>query len=156
MVVLATLATGTPRPLPPMLSAVHRLDDSFLPSFLVVPVGRSVCFVNEDAICHGFFSSSIDNTFDLGLLQPNDTRTVRFEHPGLVHVYCSLHSKKQSTILVAPTPHFALVGPTGEFEVENLWPGRYVLETWSEGRPSQRVEVTVSPGGAKLIQIPID
>ena len=153
--VLAIPTSGTSSP-SSTSAVVRRVDVAFSPSFLVVPVGQSVRFVNDDNIYHSFFSSSEHNAFDLGLLDPGTSNEFRFERPGPVHVYCSLHTGEQVTILVAPTPHFAVVGPTGEFEIENLAPGLYVLETWSEGLPPHRSEVTVSPRGTMFVEVPVD
>ena len=63
---------------------------------------------------------------------------------------------KQATILVAPTTHFALVDPTGQFEIDYFEPGTYVLEAWCEDRALQRLEVTVPPRRTKFVEIPVD
>ncbi len=153
-VVLAipAFATLSPR----STTAIVRLVDAALsPSFLVVPVGQSVHFLNDDEIYHSFFSSSEHNAFDLGLLDPGKSNTMRFERPGPVHVYCSLHTGEEVTILVAETPHYAIVDPSGAFTIRNLPPGLYILETWSEDLPPQRTEVNVSSGGADLVELPV-
>jgi len=115
-----------------------------------------VRFVNEDRICHRFFASSKHNEFDLGLLQPGTSNEWQFQHPGVVHVYCSLHVGKQATILIVPTPYFAVVRPTGEFAIENLAPGTYDLETWSEGVPRQRIRVDVRPWDTEIVRILVE
>ena len=152
IVVLAIPVSDTPSP-GSTTAVVRRADAALSPSFLVVPVGQSVRFVNEDDIYHSFFSSSEHNAFDLGLLDPGKSNKFRFKRPGPVQVYCSLHTGEQVTILVAPTPHFAVVGPTGKFAIGNLAPGLYILETWSEAFPPQREEVTVSPSGTKFVEV---
>lgn len=133
-----------------------RTDGTFAPSFLVVPVGERVVFENREAICHRFFSSAPENAFDLGLLEPNRSRVVRFERPGRVHVYCSLHADRQATILVAPTPWFATVGPRGEFSIGGLHPGPYVFEVRSETRRATRREVLVPDTGPFVVDLSVD
>jgi plastocyanin len=139
-----------------VVPVVRRVGDVFEPPFVVVSVGRSVRIVNEDEICHSFFSSSPNNAFDLELLKPGEAGTVRFEHPGPVQVYCSLHSGKQATILVAPTAYFAVVDHGGEFAIDNTEPGHYVLEAWNEHRSLHRLEVNVPPRRTKFVEIPVD
>ena len=111
--------------------------------------------MNDDDIYHSFFSSSEHNAFDLGLLDPGKSNDLQFERAGPVHVYCSLHTGEEVTILVADTPHFAIVDPSGAFTIRNLPPGLYILETWSEDLPPQRTEVNVSSGGADLVELPV-
>ena len=113
-------------------------------------------FVNDDKICHRFFSSSKSNAFDLGLLKPKASRVQRFERPGLIHIYCSLHSRKQASILITTTPHFAVANEAGDFEIKGLAPGRYQLEVWSNERPLQRLEVTAHASKTPFVEIPTD
>ena len=154
LVVLAIPVSGTLTPR--VKTAVIRpVDDVLKPSLLVLPVAQSVRFVNDDDIYHSFFSSSEHNAFDLGLLDPGKSNTMRFERTGPVHVYCSLHTGEEVTILVAETPHYAIVDRSGAFTIRNLPPGIYVLETWSEDLPPQRTEVDVSSGSAGLVELPV-
>jgi plastocyanin len=138
------------------IPVIRRVNDAFSPTFIVVPVGCTVHVVNDDDICHSFFSSSGKNAFELGLQKPGESSSMRFEAPGPVQVYCKLHAGKQATLLVAPTAHFGVVNSTGQFEIDNFDPGDYVLETWTEGRALQRVEVTVPPRRTKFVEIPVD
>ncbi|HEX5053112.1 MAG TPA: hypothetical protein VFZ65_15160 [Planctomycetota bacterium] len=90
---------------PPTLAPVtHVIGSAHEPATIDVAVGQQLRFVNHDAICHGLFSSSAPNTFDLGFLRPGAGATVSFAHPGVVHVYCSLHEHCQLTIRVAADP----------------------------------------------------
>ena len=154
LVVLAIPTTGT-RGSSRGTSVMRRANDEFSPSFLVVSAGGQVRFDNAENIYHRFFSRSEKNAFDLGMLEPGASRAFRFEHPGPVHVYCSLHSHKQATILVARTPHFAVVEPNGAFKIANLRPGSYVLETWGRGRATVSVELRVPSRDSSFVQIPL-
>lgn len=138
----------------PDVTVMRRVGGSFESVLSVVPAGQTVRFENYDDIYHRFFSSSLPNAFDLGMLEPGTSRTIRFDHPGPVQVYCSLHGGKQATILVVPTRHFTLVGSTGEFRIPNLVPGEYLLETWADGVPPGRMELTV-PSGEMFVEVPI-
>lgn len=152
MAIPAAAASQTPAVLP----VIRRVDDAFSPSFVVVPAGRSVHIVNDDDICHSFFSSSEHNAFELGIQRPGESNTIRFESPGPVQVYCKLHTGKQATILVAPTTHFAVVSSSGQFEIDNFEPGTYVLETWNEVRALQQLEVVVPARRTKFVEIAVD
>lgn len=87
-------------PLPPV---VHTIEPAADLRTLEVVVGQELVFVNHDGICHGFFSSSAQNGFDVGVLQPRERASVRFVQPGTVHVYCCLHQHRPLTIQVVPS-----------------------------------------------------
>lgn len=121
---------------------VARFDgEDHAPAFVVTSPGNGVRFENRDEICHGLFSSSGPNAFDLGMLNPGESKTVNFQHPGPVQVYCSLHTGKQMSLLVTPTPRYAVVNDDGSFVLENLAPGDYFLEAWDAGLPPDRRRV---------------
>ncbi len=155
LVVLA-LPRGASHPHRTGTTHLPRSGGAFVPPFLVVPVGERVVFENRESICHGFFSSSKANAFDLGLLQPDGSRAFRFERPGRVHVYCSLHAGRQATILVAPTPWFATVDALGHYAIRDLPPGAYVFETCSERHRPTRRNVVVPESGPFVVDIAID
>lgn len=113
------------------------------PTFVLSSPGRVVRFENHDEICHNFFSTSDANAFDLGVLDPASTRSLAFEHPGSVQVYCSLHPGKQMSLMILPSPHYAMVEADGSFSIEGLQPGEYFIEAWGEGLRSRRVQVEI-------------
>src|SRR5580704_1837619 len=53
----------------------------FDPEIIVVPVGSTVSFPNEDPIFHNVFSLSKVRSFDLGYYPAGETRSVRFDRP---------------------------------------------------------------------------
>jgi len=150
---------GVERPLafpPPREEpAVHQRDARFAPSFLAIAVGTTVQMPNDDAIYHNVFSYSRPNDFDLGLYPAGQARSVHFEHAGVVRTYCSIHESMNGTIYVAPSPWFAIAGPGGAFELPGVPAGRYKLKTWCEKLPATEREVTVEPGEALVVDVPL-
>ena len=152
LAVLATPLDESSAPAP-RSNPVIRLRGAFAPSFLVVGINQYVRFVNEDTIYHRLFSTTDFNKFDLGTLERGESRIVRMRHPGPVRFYCALHEEESGLVLVAPTPHYSSVGPSGKFALKDLSPGRYELETWSERRPSSEVDVVVAAGEDTSVEI---
>ncbi len=105
-------------------------DQSFVPRVIVVPVGGSVDFPNLDPIYHNVFSVSPPKRFDLGKYPRGQSRTVRFTKPGLVNVFCDIHSNMAAFILVVPSRAFAQARTDGSFRLPDLPPGRYALAWW--------------------------
>lgn len=127
-------------------TVLSRGAEGFDPPFLVVPIGETVRFENDDEICHSFFSSSQNHEFELGLLDPLTSGTYRVEQPGTVQIYCSLHSGKQASVFAVPTPHFGVVAEDGTYDLGRLEAGAYRVMLWSDGKVLRRYEVEVVPG----------
>jgi plastocyanin len=147
---------GTPAPaVPAETPKVYQKDARFSPPFLVIAAGQSVSMPNDDAIYHNVFSYSAPNDFDLGLYPAGESRTVKFRYPGLVRTYCSIHESMSGTIFVAPTRHFAMVAPSGDFEIRNVAPGRYRLQTWCDRLPAASREIEVRAGHGAPVELRI-
>lgn len=108
---------------------------AFVPNLLVVPVGGVVSFPNHDPLFHNVFSYSPAKSFDLGRYPRGQTRTVTFDKPGIVRVFCEIHASMYAAILVAGSPWYQKVSPGEIFEFSDLPPGRYkVLAVDATGR----------------------
>ena len=57
----------------------------------------------------------------------------------------------KSYIGVIPHPYFAVTGDDGSFEIKNLPPGDYVIESWHERMGTQEQQITVGPSEAKEV-----
>jgi hypothetical protein len=142
-----------PPPTPPGVPKVNQKDARFSPQFLAIAAGQSVAMPNDDSIFHNVFSYSAPNEFDLGLYPAGESRKVTFHHPGVVRTYCSIHESMNGTIFVAPTAYFAVVRPTGDFEIRDVAPGRYRLTTWCERLPAGVREIQVLPGKSTAVEL---
>jgi len=70
---------------PPKETAkISQKDAHFAPSMLIICVGQSVDFLNDEErlIEHNVFSNSPTKQFDLGLYKPGEGRTVTFDKTG--------------------------------------------------------------------------
>ena len=104
----------------------------FVPHVVAITTGSSVAFPNDDLLFHNVFSLSRAGTFDLGRYPQGDTRVRRFDKAGVVKVYCHLHSHMSAIIAVFDHPWFAKVGADGNFEIDRVPPGTYLLTGWHE------------------------
>jgi plastocyanin len=133
---------------------------TFTPHVLAVPVGTSVDFPNADPIFHNAFSSYSGQIFDVGLYPPGTTRAVRFSRPGIVRVFCNIHSAMSAVIVVLGTPYFAVTGKDGSYSIPNVAPGEYQFEVFHERATEaalhaleRRVTVDQNPLTTPLVQI---
>jgi plastocyanin len=126
---------------------IKQKDKQFSPRVAVVQRGTSVVFPNFDAIYHNVFSTSGRNAFDLGAYRAGESpRSVVLGTPGVVEVFCNIHSRMSASILVVPSTIYAKVGTDGSFRLENVPVGTRKLAVWGPGmKPAQqKVEVTTA------------
>jgi len=125
----------------------------FEPAFTVVPVGAPVQMPNDDTIFHNVFSYSRPNDFDLGLYGAGEGRTVRFQQPGLVRIYCSIHERMNGLIFVTPSSLFATPSAGGDYRIAGVPPGRYRLHVWSERLPVWSRDLELGVGESAEIEV---
>ena len=96
----------SPKPVPPTkpLQIVSQKDATFKPHVLPVVIGTIIEWPNQDEIFHNAFSMSEVQPFDLGLYK-DEIKRVRFDKPGRLDVFCSIHTAMHCIILVLENPH---------------------------------------------------
>ena len=82
-------------------------NETFVPHVLAIAVGTVVDFPNIDRIYHNVFSLSKARRFDLGRYAAGHSKSVRFDRPGIVRVFCDIHSHMSAFILVFSHPFFS-------------------------------------------------
>ncbi len=150
VVFLASRGGGVALPPERSRPTIRQKNARFDPEFLVVAAGGRVVMPNDDTIFHNVFSFSKPNDFDLGFYPAGESRTVRFVHPGLVKIYCSIHESMSAAVLVTPSPWHARVAPSGQYEIRGVPPGSYQLTVWNERLPEQTRSVDVPDGGLRV------
>lgn len=152
VVFLERLPAGADSLLPPPGPAPRLVqkDQAFAPRVTAVAVGTTVAFPNDDPIYHNVFSASPARRFDLGKYPKGASRSVTFHRPGLVNVYCDIHSNMEAFVLVLPHRAFARPDAAGRWALPEVPPGRYVVRAWHPDFPELSREVTLPQDGAVL------
>ena len=140
----------------PLTASVVMRGKAFQPHLVVVPVGSSVAFPNEDPILHNAFSVSGENRFDLELYKRPQSKSQTFQKPGVVRVYCNIHPQMSAIVLVADSAYFAKAGADGAFSIEDVPAGSYVLRAWHERGGEASKELTVPAEGVVRAQLALD
>ncbi|MDB4948400.1 MAG: hypothetical protein JWM27_1049 [Gemmatimonadetes bacterium] len=128
-------------------------DTSFVPGMVVVPVGTTVDFTNQDPFFHNVFSYSTPKRFDLGRFPRGESRPVTFDRPGTVKVFCEIHRWMRSGVVVVENPYHAQVRADGTFRLEDVPAGRWRLSVWDFDRGKRTVDVTVPAGGTARVDV---
>ena len=116
----------------PVRAKMLQKDKTFSPHVLAVPTGSTVDFPNLDPVFHNAFSNYDGQVFDVGLYPPGGNRTVRFARPGIVRIFCNIHSSMTAIVAVVDTPWFDTTKADGRFELRDVPPGEYQLKIFHE------------------------
>ena len=150
------LSGPSSQPRAPVATEIGTSDKEFSPHVLVVPVGSTVSFPNHDPFNHNVFSLSEENPFDLGLYGRDEVRSMRFDRPGLVRVYCNVHAQMSALVLVRDTPWYAQPGSDGSFTLGPVPPGSYTLHAWHERAPELTRPLVVPADGVEQLAVELD
>lgn len=130
----------------PTKSVMAQKNRHFVPEIVVVPVGSTVSFPNEDPIFHNVFSLSRTKAFDLGYYPLGATRTVKFDRAGIVQVYCHIHPDMSAAIVVLATGYWTRPTADGRYTLSGMTPGNYNLVAWHRSAGFFQRQITVSEG----------
>jgi plastocyanin len=133
----------------PQRATLDQRNETFIPHVLAVTVGTTVDFPNSDNTYHNVFSISKTRPFDLGHYAAGHSKAVRFDRPGIVRVFCEIHSHMSAFILVFSHQYFSVTSADGRYQIGRVPPGRYTLDAWNEGEVRETRQVAIpDEGGA--------
>jgi plastocyanin len=136
-------------------ASMDQRNETFVPHVLAVTAGAVVDFPNSDRFYHNVFSLSKAARFDLGRYATGKSRSVRFDRPGIVRVFCEIHSHMNAFILVFAHPFFAMTDADGRYRINNVPAGTYNVIAWNEGMSSEPRPVTVDAGAVAELDFTI-
>ncbi len=125
-------------------------SETFVPHVLPIVVGTTVDFPNNDHTYHNVFSLSKTKSFDLGRYAAGRSKSVRFDRPGIVRVFCDIHSHMSAFIIVFAHRYFSLSDSDGLYRLENVPPGTYTVVAWNESAPLESRRVVVPDAGGEV------
>jgi plastocyanin len=133
----------------PPAAEISQKGARFAPSPLIVCVGQTVVFKNDEArpIEHNVFSRSPTKSFDLGLYRPPEGKSVVFDKPGVVRLFCSIHRLMDGLIYVCPTKFWSPVAADGSYAIDGVPPGQWRVRTWQKQPKYDEQDVAVRTGG---------
>ena len=125
-------------------------NETFLPHVLAVDQGTIVDFPNNDTTYHNVFSISKTRKFDLGRYARGKSKSVTFDRPGVVRIFCDIHSHMSAFVLVFSHPYYAKAEADGRYRIDNVPPGTYTVLAWHEGETRDTRTVTIPPQGGDV------
>lgn len=155
--VVVYLKDAPARQVAPVKVSIRQRDENFIPRVVAVPVGSVVDFPNDDPIYHNVFSLSRARAFNLGRYPRGQTKAERFDKPGIVKVFCDIHSHMSATVMVFNHPWFAIPDDAGRFELPTVPPGQREITAWHErlGDTTQPVRVEIGRPATADFVLPV-
>ncbi len=122
----------------------------FAPDFMVVVTGQTVKMPNDDRLIHNVFSISAPKKFDLGHYSQGESRSVTFDKPGVIDLFCNIHENMHATIVVVPSTFFAVTDESGRFAIRGVPPGTYTVRAYSPEAGSATASAKVASGNVTV------
>jgi plastocyanin len=130
---------------------------SFKPHVLPVVKGTTIEFPNRDLLFHNVFSLSKAASFDLGRYPRDESKSLKFTQPGIIQVFCHIHSDMSGVIVVLDNPFYASPDRDGRFVIDGIPPGDYRVVAWHERARLAAKTIHVEAGQDTVLdfQIPL-
>ncbi len=115
-------------------------------------VKSNFIFRNSDPLFHNtsigkMLPSGVRRTvYNLALPHKDQVITKPNRVSGLLNVKCDAHPWMRAYIYSSRHPYVAITGENGEFEINDLLPGKYTVRIWHEGFKEIVKEVEVQSG----------
>jgi plastocyanin len=149
---VAIYIEGSSSPAQPVKASIEQKGREFVPDMVVAPVGSTISFPNLDPIFHNVFSLSKPRPFDLGNYPRGQSKDVTFPTPGIVFVYCHLHSNMEASIVISPSRWATRSDAEGHFTLMDVPPGKYTVTAWHKSAGFFRKTVVVDGDAAPDLQ----
>lgn len=132
---------------------IVQINRRFIPEVLPVLVGTTVDFPNFDPFFHNTFSYSKTKKFDLGRYPTGQSRSVTFDQPGSVRIFCEIHSDMNCVVLVLDNPFFTYLDSSRHFKIPDVPAGEYLLKVWHKSSEAVSRPVTVPKEGTLTVDL---
>jgi len=132
------------------------LDQSgcmYEPHVIGIQTGQTLKILNSDPLLHNIHAMPEQNRpFNFGMPTAGQEREQSFRVPEvMVRIKCDVHPWMESWAGVTEHPYHAVSGDDGNFSIENLPAGDYVIEAWHERFGTQTQNVTVGDGESATV-----
>lgn len=140
-------------PPPEKHGVVDQKDLIFIPRVLPILKGTTVDFLNSDTVKHNIYAPGKAEKFNLGTWSQGEIRKYTLNKLGEVVLLCNVHSEMLAYIIVLENPYYGRTDKKGNFKIENIPPGNYLVKTWHERMKADPQEITIAKGATKAIHL---
>ena len=135
---------------------LNQADLTFIPHVIAIEEGTTVDFLNSDDLLHNvhlYRGSNMDTLLNVAMPFKDMTVSYTFNVPLEVVVLCDAHSEMSAYILVLPNKHFAQAAANEEVRIDNIEPGTYVVNMWTEGKRKIKTKTVEIAAGTNVVDL---
>lgn len=140
----------------PREARIEHYGKRFVPRITAAPIGTTIHFPNLDGIDHNAFSLSDAKPFDLGLYRGGEARSVSFERPGIIQLFCNIHSSMAAYIVIVDSKALAKTDLQGEVVISDIPTGNQTLAIWHELAGEKRQTIVVPRQPEMVLTVTLD
>jgi plastocyanin len=130
-------------------AVIDQLNLTYVPRVVALQKGTTADFPNSDAVRHNVFSPpGAALQFNLGTYPTGVVKEVLFDVIGETPLLCNVHAEMAGYAVSLENPYFGITDKDGNYTIEGVPPGKYVVKTWHEKLKDMSQEVTVEAGKA--------
>lgn len=144
----------TPVPAEPVV--IDQRGCVYRPRVVGLRVGQALQLRNSDDLMHNVHSSSSTgargNEFNVSEPQAGMVQSFKLKNEDrMLHLRCDIHSWMTAYVGVVNHPYFAVTDAAGLFEIRNVPPGDYTLNSWHERYGPLKQTVHVRAGATAAV-----
>lgn len=119
---------------------IRQKDCSFQPALLVIPEGKEVKVLNDDPVAHNI------NSGQWNFMQAAGAEPIiqKVASRGALRVGCNIHSWMEGWIYPAKSSFYSVSDAEGNYEINQIPPGKYRVTAWHPSLRLQRESIELS------------
>jgi len=154
--VFVHVVSGLPKKKYPVPSEPKILDQAgcmYTPSVFGLMVGQPLKILNPDGTLHNVHSMSKKNPeFNIAMPKFRKEVSKTFKKKEFMFpIKCDVHPWMVAWASVLDHPYFDVSDEVGNFTIENLPAGEYVIEAWQQRLDPKRENITIAEGETKEV-----
>jgi len=126
---------------------MDQVQQTFIPSILLVRTGEPVDFLNNDDVLHNVRvkdAESRESAFNVAI-PTGEKYTHVFNHDGFYDVGCDIHPGMSAQIMASATPYVVVADPSGSFTIAHVPDGPYKATAFAGAQKIER-EINIAAG----------
>jgi plastocyanin len=131
--------------------AMRQVNRAFVPDVLVVPVGASVLFPNDDSFIHSVYSSQGPDYFDIGFYSKGPGKLVTFPRAGVNQIACHIHASMHAVVIVVDGPYAQTKSNGESFTLTDVRPGQHAIHIWTPGGGEKTGPVRIGSAQSRVV-----
>jgi hypothetical protein len=139
---------------------LNQLGCHFVPHILIVPYGADVITKNSDPVFHTTsvyqIMGKVRRTFfSVALPQQNQkiTKKIDPQNSNILKVECDLHNFMHAWILTVKNPYYTFTDASGNFKIDDIPPGKYLMKVWNPTLQISEQEVEIEVGKETTVNV---